>query len=304
MPVFFAAQWLTAWRVASRDGIVHAHWIILPGLVARLLRRPFLLTSHGADLFALRGRLALWLKRWVLRGAADITVVSKAMAPLVVSLHGGAKPIIAPMGVNLADRFTPDPTVSREPEHLLFVGRLVEKKGVDLLLAALPAVLKLVPQAHLSIVGHGPLEDSLKAQAVRLGVSAHVTFTGPVAAAELPCWYRRAALFIAPFREAESGDQEGFGLVLVEAIGCGCPVVTSDIPAVSGVVALSRGASQVPAENVTALAEAISERLLHPDRLVPSQEEIEKLEERFGWGVVAARYVTLLERLSAARRPS
>ncbi|KAG9593263.1 hypothetical protein KCV01_g10759, partial [Aureobasidium melanogenum] len=254
VPGFFLMQWAAARRLAGKGAIVHAHWIVLPGIVARLLGRRYLVTSHGADLFALRGRHAVSLKRWVMARADEATVVSRAMVPLAAALRDGREPQVAPMGVDLATRFVPDASVARDADHLLFVGRLVEKKGVDVLLDAMPAVLARRPGARLSIVGHGPLTDVLKDRAARLGVAGAVDFVGPLPAAELPDRFRRASLFVAPFRPASSGDQEGLGLVLVEALGCGCPVVTTDIDAVSDVVDGMSGVTRVSAGNVDALA--------------------------------------------------
>lgn len=300
VPGFFIMQWFAARRSIVAGTIVHAHWIILPGIVARLLGRPYLVTSHGADLFALRGGFATRLKCWVLRGASAATVVSRAMVPLAMALRADTTPAIAPMGVDLSHRFTPDNTVSREPAHLLFVGRLVEKKGVDVLLAAMPAILASRPDARLSIVGHGPLAGQLREEAVRRGVQDAVTFVGPVPSVDLPAWYRRASIFVAPFREAASGDQEGLGLVLVEALGCGCPVITTDIGAVSDVAAGMPGVIQVASANATELADAIISVLNAGDAAHTVSEGLYRLRERFDWDRVAMRYGDMLEAMGRA----
>jgi glycosyltransferase involved in cell wall biosynthesis len=301
VPGFFLMQWRTARQLLKPDAIVHAHWIILPGIVARLLRRPYLITSHGADLFALRGSLALRLKRWVLRSADEATVVSRGMVPLVATLTDGLEPHVAPMGVDLTHRFTPLGATLRAPDHMLFVGRLVEKKGVDVLLAAMPSILREKPNARLSIVGYGPAEGSLRAMVADMKLEASVRFVGGVPQPDLPELYRSATVFVAPFRQARSGDQEGLGLVLVEALGCGCPVVTTDIPAVSDVIDGVEGVVQVTANNPAALAAAVV-RVLSTDVRVEVDRGL--LRERFDWEHVARRYADLIEAIALRDRCS
>lgn len=297
VPGFCAMQWWSARRVVQAGAVVHAHWIVLPGIVARFLGHPYLVTSHGADLFALRASWAMRIKRWALNGAGVTTVVSRAMVAPSLELRADLPPRVAPMGVDLTERFVPDKAVVREVDHLLFVGRLVEKKGVDLLLAAMPAILAKRPGATLSIVGHGPLAAELRALVGQLGIGHAVRFVGPVASVDLPAWYRRASLFVAPFRLARSGDQEGLGLVLVEALGCGCPVVTTDIDAVSDVVDGMPGVTRVEAGHIGALADGILSMLDDPlvAQAVSGGRAI--LHERFDWDRVASRYGDMLDTL-------
>ena len=111
---------------------------------------------------------------------------------------------------------------------------------------------------------------------------------------ELPALYRRAALFVAPFVEAESGDQEGLGLVTVEAIGCGCPVLVSDLPAVSDVVA--EASFKVRPADPEALSEAVNRVMGIPrESLVEQVEAIrQRLIGKFSWQARAQSYRDLL----------
>src|SRR5690606_10320203 len=121
----------------ERIDVIHAHWLLPQGLVAALLQLlpgrsvPFLVTSHGADLHALRGRTMDALKRFVLRRAAAATVVSKSMRTVLDGIGADVGKVeVRPMGVDMRTRFLPDQAVNRSTGEILFVGRLVEKKGL------------------------------------------------------------------------------------------------------------------------------------------------------------------------------
>jgi glycosyltransferase involved in cell wall biosynthesis len=150
---------------------VHAHWLIPQGLVAALARvagnprPPLLVTVHGGDLYAFRSKPFRWVKKEVARRAAAITVVGTAMQDAVGKLAGGRVPVLVePMGVAFS-AFRPAPEVSRSQAELLFVGRLVEKKGLRYLLDALPAIASAVQDVRLTIVGFGPEEAELRERA-------------------------------------------------------------------------------------------------------------------------------------------
>jgi glycosyltransferase involved in cell wall biosynthesis len=308
VPGFLAALAWASWRALRRvePDVVHAHWLIPQGAVAVALaalrgaRAPrCLVTSHGADLFALRAWPLPLVKRWVARRADAVTVVSEAMAAELARLGvAGPQVRVQPMGVDLQHRFVPDPAQPRQEDELLFVGRLVEKKGLTHLVAALPAIVAARPGCRLRVAGFGPEQDALRAQCHALGVADRVEFLGAVAQADLPALYRRATLFVAPFVEAASGDQEGLGLVMVEAAGCGCPVLASDLPAVRDVID-----DRVPPGDAAALATRVIALLAEPPaaRAARAAALRERLAARLDWQRVADGYAELLATLAGPR---
>lgn len=301
VPLFLAAGLLATWRHLRRwrPDVVHAHWLIPQGLAAALLRRagaPYLVTCHGADLYALRGAAFEALKRRALRSAAAVTVVSEPMRAELARLGvDDGRVFVEPMGVDLAGRFSADAATRRNRDELLFVGRLVEKKGLGYLLAAMPAILAQRPGALLTVVGAGPEEPSLRAQAARLGIEPQVRFLGAREQTELPALYRRAAVFVAPFVEAASGDQEGLGLTMIEAAGCGCALVLGDVPAIRSVFEGRTGARVVDARDPALLADACLAALAAP----PEPSIAADLRARFDWGGRAAAYARILRSMAA-----
>lgn len=245
LPFFFLAEIWMVGRLARRynASVVHAHWILPQGFAVLLSLRlwrlniPSIVTCHGADLFALNGAAFKFIKRNVLTNASAVTVVSRAAQIQALKLGAHRDHLfIYPMGVDLKNRFTPNPHVVRDPATILFVGRLNEKKGADVLIRAVPIVRKEILAAKLEIVGYGPDRASLEQLASELSITNSIIFHGAIEQSSLPDFYRRATCLVFPSVIARSGDQEGLGLVPIEALGCGCPVIASRLPAVADVI--------------------------------------------------------------------
>ena len=151
----------------------------------------------------------------------------------------------------------------------------------------------------LLVAGDGPLRQQLEILADRLGIIDAVDFLGRQTPADMPAIYRRACLAVLPFRVASDGDQEGLGLVAVEAMGCCLPVIVGDVPAIHDVVTHSETGWIVPPGAPDPLADAIV-RLLQ-DRGLASQigaAARSYVVKNFDWAVSAARYDRILRQLS------
>lgn len=306
VPFFLAAELAAVLRILRSDEIrlIHAHWIIPQGLVAVLARvirgqnLPLLCTSHGGDLFALRGALLARVKKMVTNRMDALTVVSRAMKRVVEPWVRANLPVrVIPMGVDLSQGFVPDNSFERE-QSILFVGRLVEKKGLPHLLKAFAQVHAQHPGWVLRIVGDGPDARALKQQAECLGVEDSVRFEGPVENRLLPAYYASAGAVAFPSVVAGDGDREGFGLVAVEALGCECAVVASGLEAVLDIVRDRENALVVPPADPEALAGALN-RLIEQPRLARKlgQAGREYVLQRFDWPIVADRYRALMAAL-------
>ncbi|RUL76742.1 glycosyltransferase [Dyella choica] len=311
LPSFVLAQAWCLWRLLHKTRVdaIHAHWLLPQGLIAVLLRklsnrRPALLvTSHGADLYALRGYWMNVLKRFVIRNADAVSVVSAAMCSELkrIGAFVESKVAVRPMGVDLLEAFKPDPRVSRSDFELLFVGRLVEKKGLRYLIDVMPNVLESVPDARLTIVGFGPELPCLKKRVDDHGLGHKIQFVGAEPQSRLPAYYQRATVFVAPFVEAESGDQEGLGLVAIEAAGCGCPVVLGDVPGAHGLLDASC-AKFVRPKDASELAAAIVELLTdRAGRECLAARARERVAKAVDWGVVSGEYADLIDGVVNAR---
>jgi glycosyltransferase involved in cell wall biosynthesis len=307
VPPFLLAYMLAIARAVRRRtyDVVHAHWIIPQGLLAALLlprrRLPFVCTAHGGDLFALKARGFRWLRRLIAARAACVTVVSHYMREVLEheGLPGG-RIEVASMGVDLETRFVPVAGVARNPQQIVFVGRLVEKKGVAVLLDAFARLRTTHPATRLTIVGDGPERDALARQVATLDLDGAVEFVGARAQHELPALYSAASIAVVPSIVDRVGDQEGLGLVTLEAIGCGCAVIASDLSAIRDVVIDGETGLLAQAGDAADCAAKLR-RLLDDGNLRQRLGESARTKlMRYDWREVTARYADLLSR--AAQR--
>lgn len=301
LPFFVAALWMSSLRLMRewKPDLIHAHWIIPQGVVACLAARnriPVLCTSHGGDLHGLQSRFFQMLKGWALKRCRAVTVVSRSMVQKIKALAPDTPVEVVPMGTELHSLFTPpeDPT-TRKDNEIVFVGRLVEKKGLRYLLEAFAILHRSRSDLTLTIAGDGPLMEGMRNQVSVLGQEGNVAFLGGVRQRELPDLYRRATLAVFPFVVARDGDQEGFGLVLVEAMGCGCPVIASDLPAIRQSIEPGVTGILTPPGDPEALANALRQCLRDVNlRSRLAAHALDSVRKQFDWPSIAGEYAQII----------
>ena len=304
VPAFLLAQlWATCVLLRRQQpAAVHAHWLITGGLVAAVARRlcgtrcRLIVTAHGADVYGFDQPVLRRLKRWLLSEADVVTVVSEALWERIQAL--GAQPgriVVQGMGTDLQSLFVPRSAIPTRPT-IVYAGRLVPKKGIDLLLRAAALLLPQIPELRLVIAGHGPEQAALEHLSDQLGIRAAVDMAGPYQLADLPWIYAQASVGVFPFRQADSGDQDGLGLAVIEAMGCQVPVVCTDLPALGDL--MEHGVTGLVArpEDPAALAECIRVSLQDPTAAAARAAVArQRVVQRYDWLVVAARYAALLQ---------
>jgi len=269
-----APQFLRRLR-QHRPALLHAHFavdaaIALP--LAQELRIPLLVTLHGYDVAssdgALRrtaaGRVFLRRRERLFSAASAFLCVSENIREQALARgFPEAKLGTHRIGVDL-NLFAPDPCQSQSRDPIvLFVGRLVAKKGCYHLLRAMQVVAQRHPTAKLLIVGDGPLLDSLRAQA--RAMLRCCTFLGAQPPAVVRDLMHRASVLAAPSVVAADGDSEGLPIVLCEAQAIGLPIAGFEGPGVSEAVVPCESALLAPSGDEATLADCISAILTDQD---------------------------------------
>ncbi len=304
IPGFLAAMTWKARRLCRqlRPDLVHAHWIVPQGSIAVLLGSrfdvPTLVTAHGGDAFALQKGPLPALKRWTLNRADAWTSNTAATA----AAAGVSRPaIIIPMGVDFDHFSGGDPTdlipLKDGQPLILFVGRLVEKKGVGDLL---DAFARLVPAlaCRLWIIGDGEQRPALEAQARRLGLGDKVRFWGRRPHHELPAFYAAADLFAAPSVTDRRGDTEGQGVVFLEAMASATAVIATRTGGIEEVIEDGRHGLLVEPGDPDALAAAMT-RLLRDENLRHRLARQGQRQARgYAWPVIGRRFAELYRQLA------
>lgn len=255
---------------AARDfapDVVHVHWWFPGGLAVwpSLVRQPpCVLTSHGTDLFLLdRFRVARFLAAPVFRAASQVTVISQPLVDRVVAL-GVPRSRITVVPMPLDDAAAPPPHRGSGAARLLFVGRLVERKGAEFALRALAVLRASGREATLAIVGDGPERPLLEALARELAVADATSFAGMLPPDEVATFYARSDVVLLPAVTDWKGEQEGFGMVLVEAMRAGLPVVASRSGGIADIVSDEETGLLVPERDTPALAAALTRLIDSP----------------------------------------
>ena len=275
---------------------------------------PLLSTIHATERGRYRGELhgdlsrAIdWAERQLVERSQAVITCSDAMKNEVTLYFGvpGDRVVVIPNGVD-ASRFDAlramDLTefraqYARPDEKIIFhVARLVYEKGADLLVEAAPRVLNRVPEAKFVIAGRGPLLDTLRRRVHEMSLGDKILLSGFVSDDDRDRLYVAADVCVFPSR------YEPFGIVALESMAAGTPVVVSDVGGLGSVVESGRTGFTAYPENIDSLADAIV-RVLH-DTVTSArlaEQALEVVQERMTWPVIAHQTVASYQDLVSRR---
>lgn len=298
-----------------KPDIIHAHWAIPTGppavLAARRFGIPVVITMHGGDVYVNREQgydfPTRWyirpVLRWTLRSASGLTAITDDC--LQHALRAGAPEDQVEVICNGADlkRFSPADDSSpsavdhRFGPHMVFACRqLFPRKGIRFLIDAVASLKPRYPDLKLVLAGDGFERAALEERARELGIEQDTTFLGWVPNAELPQYYRAAAVSVIPSLE------EGFGIPAAEAMGCEAPVVASDAGGLPEVVDDGVTGRVVPKGDANALAGAMGELLADPQlRIRMGRAGRERALRLFDWEQTAEKFAVLFQKLVTSR---
>lgn len=240
----------------QRPHVIHFHYALPTALPAPVLRRlqhiPYVITLHGGDFYELPKKLPLGrvLNKTVLKHAASLIVVGQGLARDVQTFLGEACPPlhVINMGVDVPAFAAVRPTAPQPVNRLCFVGQLIHRKGVDVLLAALAELPKDV---HLTIVGDGPARPSLEELTRVLNLRDRVKFVGAQLPQAVPALMAQAGTLVVPSRT------EPLGIVALEGMAAGCVVVASRVGGLAELVRHGENGFLAPPDNAYALSQVL-----------------------------------------------
>lgn len=293
---FMMVHALAALRCAWGCDVVHAHWTLsaTAAYMGKILhRRPIVATLQGSDIFqAVKLPLVTPMIRYILRRCDQVTVLSQALKQATAEVGIPRDDIcIIPNGVDI-NNFVPLPPNLRE-NVILYVGSLIKRKGVNYLIDAFCDVLSQLPDYRLVIIGDGPAAKDLQEQVTRLGIANNVDFYGFMSQEDVKYWMQKARLFVLPSVE------EGLGVVLLEALACGTPIVASAVGGIVDVVTEDVGFLAPPADS-QALSQAIVQVLRGEHWEALSARARERAVAHYDWDVIADKYIAIYARVASS----
>jgi glycosyltransferase involved in cell wall biosynthesis len=296
LPGFLAVYSRAVARVARACDVLHAHWTLSGAvglLTRRRHRRPIVVTVQGSDVYQIpKLPLGGAFTRWVLANCQQVTALSASLQEAAAAAGIEREQIeVIPNGVDVGALGAPALYREREPV-LLFVGYLIERKGVRYLLEAAPAILAQHPDLRIVLIGKGPEEQRLREQAAALGIAGSVAFVGFLPHAEVIELMQRSLLLVLPSVE------EGQGAVLLEALAAGTPVIGSNIDGIAEVITPQVG-RLFPVADAAALADRVNDLLAAPACWQQTSDAARSLAlATYDWRVLAQRYLALYGALS------
>lgn len=306
---FVSMQFLTTLKmlIKNKYDLVHIHWVIPQGLellaAKYLFKIPVIATVHGSDLFGLK-KLNLF-KKLVLENADLCTVNSSATQNEVLKIAPKTKTVFIPMGVNTkvfsSDKKSKKVKLNYDNANLILaVGRLIGCKGFIYLIKAMPAILKKFPNTKLLIVGSGPERQNLENLVQKLALPSNaVNFLGSVNHEELSRIYASSDIFVAPsITDPVTGETEGQGIVVLEAMASGIPVVGSICGGIPDLISHNEDGLLIKQKDSKSLAMAIIKVMKNKDlRDKFIKKGKLKIEKNYSWEKIGEKFTNIYTKI-------
>ena len=296
VPFLLFSLWHKLHKIHKDYDIIHAHWMIPQGIVQSYTgKTPYILTGHGSDITSLNVFPIKGMKIRAMKKASHITVVSEKLKEYVMDFYPNNYTDVMPMGCDTSC-FSPKNRVENyfnqgNRKAILFVGRLAEVKGVKYLIQA----TQNIDNARLYIVGKGEMEDSLRELAKPMGDK--VVFLGAKTHEELSKIVPSADVLVTPSITASDGSKEGFGLVLIEAMASGVPVVASNSGGIPNTITSGVNGLLTEEKDYVGIANAIR-RILDDEELRHNLiENGKETAKKYDYSQIALHYRNIIENL-------
>ncbi len=258
---FLQAGYIAAHLLRNPVDAMHAHFASsatrVANFVTRLTGIPYSFTAHAKDIFHATVNLSSLQKK--IQAARFVVTVSQFNRAYLQQVQGDGPGDVRCLynGIDLR-HFRPRSDPERDPHLILAVGRLVEKKGFDLLIEACAILQQRGHPFLCQIVGHGEQRAALAQQIQAHCLDDRVTLVGPLPQDKVRAAYQKASLMALPCRVGKDGNRDGLPTVLLEAMACGLPVVTTPVTGNPEIVDDGLNGCLVPENDPVGLANALA----------------------------------------------
>ncbi|MCL5986672.1 MAG: glycosyltransferase family 4 protein [Actinobacteria bacterium] len=286
--LFFGA--ITFLKFCKEEGfdLIHVHWpmphAIFGYLAKKIQKIPFVSTFYTAEIVLTnRVKPLKILLRKLLRHSAKIIAISSYTKSELQKITGLNSSVI-PYGSTFPPvEKTRSPKKTSDKWRLLFVGRLIERKGLNYLLQAIPLLMDNY-DVKLHIVGSGNQSSHLQDLARQLGITDNVIFEGKVPNSRLKELYKKCDIFVLPSIVDSRGETEGLGVVLLEALSYRMPVVASDVGGITDVIKYGKTGYLAKQKDPRSLADKIMTVIEnHEESLRISEAGLKFSNNYFNW---------------------
>jgi glycosyltransferase involved in cell wall biosynthesis len=287
-------------KLKSMD-IVHVQWPIPNGLggifLKKIYRIPYINTIHGEEVHLSKRFHLLFALRWLVNNSSKTITNSTATRKFCLKAGlDGDKIDVIPFGVDT--NFFRPLEVNKDENifQILSVGYLIERKGFEYLIRAMPHVLEEHANARLKIVGSGPMESELKELIYELELGDEVEIVKNVSDDELLIAYNSSDLFVLPSIVDSQGNTEGLGVVLLEAMACRLPVIGSDVGGIPDIIQDGNTGILVPEKDIDELFRSITYSIKNENFLNEiAMRGYNNVKIKFCWETIAESYINHLK---------
>lgn len=274
-----------------KPDVIYAETVFAGGLggvlAKKILGIPVIVRPVG-ELYTASWITRKTLIKFVLTNSTLVLAMTKHMEKEARS-YGKIETAVLPDGVDY-EYFKNYPKQKRVRNSVLYVGRLIETKGVKDLIKALSEVIKSIPGAKLFIAGYGNQEEELKKLTIALNLTKNIIFLGKVEKSDVAKYMKSSEIFVLP------SYSEGFPLVLAEALACGLPVITTKVKGLPEIIKDKINGYLIEPGDYKDLAEKIIFLFKNdPERTKISRKNIEE-SEKYAWENVTHELLVIFKR--------
>lgn len=294
---FIIFNTINSWKFRDKD-LIHVQWAIPNGLGALILKKifgiPFINTVFGEEIYLSKKFHLIPILKYLIEKSEKSITISKATLKACLDVGFQEEKLeIVPFGVDV--NFFRNINVAKEKNNfqILSVGYLIERKGFEYLIKSMKFIIEDT-NAKLKILGSGPLEEKLNSLIKELKLEEVVDIVKNVSDEDLLKLYNTSDIFVLPSIVDSQGNTEGLGVVLLEAMACGLPVIGSNVGGIPDIIENMETGLLVPQKNEHELYKSIINLISDKNlRKKLAENGYLKVKENFSWEKISEKYIKI-----------